>query len=166
MARFYVENGLARFITADQAVDALDRAERDGLVHSPLNAQRPMGMCNCCGCCCGILRGITHFKLPPSKVIRSDFYSVCDQNACSGCGECVERCQVKAIRLEDELAGVSRDQCIGCGLCVSTCPTGALTLARKQPEAIPALPATAGDVFKQLAMGKARALKAAQQGTA
>ena len=163
MARFYVENGLARFITADEAVDALDRAERDGLVHSPLNAQRPMGMCNCCGCCCGVLRGITQFKLPSSKVIRSDFYCSCDPAACSGCGECVERCQVNAIRVEDEVATVDRGQCIGCGLCVSTCLTGALTLARKPPEEIPALPATAGDVFKELAMGKVRAREAAQQ---
>jgi ferredoxin len=166
MARFYVENGLARFITPEEAVDVLDRAERDGLVHSPLNAQRPMGLCNCCGCCCGILRGITHFKLPPSKVIRSDFYSVCAKDACSGCGECVERCQVNAIQLVDEVARVDRSQCIGCGLCVSTCPTGALALVHKPPDEAPAPPATAGDVFKQLAMGKAWAVKAAKQGKA
>ena len=31
MARYYVDNGLARFITTDEALDVLDRSEKDGL---------------------------------------------------------------------------------------------------------------------------------------
>ncbi len=154
MARYYVENGLARFITVDEAIDALDRAEKDGLVHSPQNAQRPMGFCNCCGCCCGILRGITHQNLPPSKVIRADFYCISDPEVCSGCGECKERCQVNAIDLIDDVAVVNRDQCIGCGLCVSTCPTEAMKLISKPPEELSAPPASVGEIFMKLAAEK------------
>lgn len=159
MARFYVENKMARFITPEEAVDVLDRAEKDGLVHSPINARNPMGMCNCCGCCCGLLRGINHLKLPASKVVRSDFFCTCDEDACSGCGVCEERCQVMAIQLKDDVARVDRDRCIGCGLCVSTCPTEALRLARKSPGEIPEVPATWGEMFIKVAPTKARTPK-------
>lgn len=155
MARYYVDNGLGRFITADEAIEVLDRAEKDGLVHSPQNAQNPMGFCNCCGCCCGILRGITQFDLPASKVIRSDFYCVCDADICSGCGECLDRCQVKAIELVDDIAVIDREQCIGCGLCVSTCSMEALRIVRKPSGSItPPLPSV-GHVFQKLAEDRA-----------
>lgn len=156
MARYYVENGLARFITVDEAIDALDRAERDGLVHSPQNSQRPMGLCNCCGCCCMILRGITQLKIPASKVVRSDFYCVCESESCTGCGECTDRCHVHAINLEDEVARIDHNQCIGCGLCVSACPTEALELVHKPAEELPALPTSVGEIFSQLASERAR----------
>lgn len=159
MARFYVENNMARFITPEEAVDVLDRAEKDGLVHSPINAQNPMGLCNCCGCCCGLLRGINYLKLPASKVVRSDFFCTCDEDACCGCGVCEERCQVMAIQLKDEVAEVDRDRCIGCGLCVSTCPTGALSLARKPPEETPEVPLTSGEMFMKIAAERARKIK-------
>ena len=112
----------------------LDRAEKDGLVHSPVNTQRIMGLCNCCGCCCGLLRGITQLGLPASSVVRSDFICVCDSEVCSGCGDCVDRCQVNAIALEEDTARINSEGCIGCGLCVSTCPTGALDLVQRSPD--------------------------------
>ena len=54
-----------------------------------------------------------------------------DADACTGCGSCVDRCHVSALRVEDgadtvTLTGEAR--CIGCGLCVSECPTGALSM--------------------------------------
>jgi electron transport complex protein RnfB len=134
VARYYVENGLARFISTEEAIDVLDRAEKDGLVHSPVNTQRIMGLCNCCGCCCGLLRGITQLGLPASRIVRSDFFCVCDPEVCSGCGDCLDRCQVNAIAIEDDIARINREGCIGCGLCVSTCPTGALELVQKSPD--------------------------------
>jgi ferredoxin len=48
-----------------------------------------------------------------------------------GCGTCVERCQMEALRLENEVAAFDDERCIGCGLCVSTCPTDSLALIRK-----------------------------------
>ena len=142
MARYYVENGLARLITVDEAMDVLDRSEKDGLVHSPQNGQHPMFLCNCCGCCCVGLRGITQLKLRPSQVVRSDFYSVVDGGVCSGCGLCVDRCQVHAIALEGKAARIDRQQCIGCGLCVSTCPTKALNLAHKPAGEVSPVPSS------------------------
>jgi len=38
-----------------------------------------------------------------------------------GCGTCVERCQMKAVTLQNDIAVVDRKKCIGCGLCVTGC---------------------------------------------
>ena len=149
MARYYVENGLARFVTVDEAIDALDRAERDGLVHSPQNSKRPMFVCNCCGCCCVSLRRITQLKLPASKVVRSEFYCVCDEDLCTGCELCLDRCHVNAKYLEDDVVRIDRDQCIGCGLCVSACPEDALQLVRKPVEELSALPGSVGEILHE-----------------
>ena len=50
-----------------------------------------------------------------------------DQEACTGCGICVEACPVEAIRLADGKARVDADTCVDCGACVSQCPTEAIS---------------------------------------
>ena len=70
----------------------------------------------------------------PARMTSSPFYAILDQDACAGCGTCLERCQMEAISLPDGVAELNLERCIGCGLCVTTCPNNALTLARK-PEA-------------------------------
>lgn len=41
---------------------------------------------------------------------------------CIGCGACVNKCDHKAMRLENGLATVDRDKCVMCGYCASVCP--------------------------------------------
>lgn len=126
-----------RPITKDEAFEVLDMAEEAGLVHMTGNVQNgQMYICNCCGCSCAILRGITELGLKGAAA-RSNYCAVVDEERCTGCGTCVERCQVKAIDLDD-IARVN-DLCIGCGLCVTTCPTEAMSLqVRDEQEAVPA----------------------------
>ncbi|MEW5866796.1 MAG: 4Fe-4S binding protein [Bacillota bacterium] len=90
-------------------------------------------ICNCCGCCCGILRGITQWGIENS-VAHANYYSVIDPDRCLACGTCVERCQVHAISEPNGVDVVDLKRCIGCGLCVTGCPNGAAMLERK-PEA-------------------------------
>jgi ferredoxin len=87
-------------------------------------------VCNCCGCCCGILRGITDWGIE-SSVVHANYYSEIDPDECVGCGVCVDRCQVKAVSMENGRASVDRRRCIGCGLCTTKCPSGAARLIRK-----------------------------------
>jgi len=115
-------------VTRQEAIALLDEAERLGLVHSVSNFKTGMSyVCNCCGCCCGVLRGITEFGLEHS-IAASSYRAVVDDGACTGCEVCVERCQVKAIAVRDGIAVVDRDRCIGCGLCVTGCAPGAVRL--------------------------------------
>ena len=123
-------------ITKDQALDALQRAEEAGLVHTVSNvAEGVYYVCNCCGCCCGILRGITEFGIENS-VAKANYLAVVDTELCTGCGICIGRCQINAITLVGDIAEVDESSCIGCGLCVTTCESDAMHLERKQDASI------------------------------
>ena len=130
-AEYYVDNGMARFIDADEAVRILDTSDEAGLVNQPFNSTNPGGMCNCCGDCCGILRALKHLPRPVDAVYSS-YFAVVDAEACDGCEICSERCQMDALTLtDDEIMAVDLDRCIGCGLCVTECPSDALRLELK-----------------------------------
>jgi NAD-dependent dihydropyrimidine dehydrogenase PreA subunit len=121
-------------MSQEEALALLERAEEIGLVHTVSNVRQGIGyVCNCCGCCCGILRGITDFGIETS-VAHANYFAVIDAEECLGCGVCVERCQVHAIAKVDGVAVVDRARCIGCGLCVTGCPHGVARLERR-PEA-------------------------------
>mgnify|MGYP001363328616 CR=1 FL=1 len=118
-------------ITRDRALDILKSADDAGLVHLTSNTRDGnIFICNCCGCCCSILRGINDLG-QMDCVARSHFIAAVDADRCTACGACRARCQVRAIDMEDR-ASVN-DRCIGCGLCVLRCPEGALRLLRRDP---------------------------------
>ena len=118
-------------ISKEEALAALDKAEEIGLVHTVSNIMKGFGyVCNCCGCCCGILRGITDWGIENS-VAYANYYAVIDPDTCVGCGTCRERCQVKAISEKEGVSVVNTKRCIGCGLCVTGCPNEAAKLERK-----------------------------------
>jgi len=118
-------------ISQEEALAILDEAEEIGLVHTVSNVAKGIGyICNCCGCCCGILRGITDWGIEKS-VAQANYYAVIDPDECLGCGTCIERCQVHAISERDGVSVVERERCIGCGLCVTGCPNDVAKLERK-----------------------------------
>jgi electron transport complex protein RnfB len=123
------------YITREEAVKILDDVEKIGLVHTVRNvANGIFYVCNCCGCCCGILRGINEFGIANS-VAAANYYSVIDPAKCQACGTCIQRCQMHAISTgENEIAVVDRGKCIGCGLCVTGCPADVAVLELKPPE--------------------------------
>jgi ferredoxin len=127
-----------RAITREQAFEVLRKSEEAGLVHLTWNVEQGhFFICNCCGCCCGVLRGINHLGIPASTVVNSYYYAEIDPDLCTGCGTCAEeRCQVGAVQEEDDVYEVIRDKCIGCGICITTCPADAISLVRKKPEEI------------------------------
>ena len=129
-ADYYRRNGLGRMISREEALELLKKAEEAGLVLQPSNSQRAVNICCCCGCCCQILKAIKAYP-KPADLVSSPFVASLDSETCVGCGTCVERCQMEALRLEDEVAALDAERCIGCGLCVSTCPTDSLALIRK-----------------------------------
>jgi len=121
---------VGREIDVQEALHILQQADKEGLVLQPSNSRDIVWICCCCGCCCQILKNIKRHPRPAS-LVSTPFRATADSETCSGCGICVDRCQMEAISLESDTVLLNSDRCIGCGLCVSTCPTGSLTLVRK-----------------------------------
>ncbi len=145
--QLFLDQGWARKVSKEEALEILNQAETDGLVLQSGNTESPEFICSCCGCCCAILTKLQ--KLPrPSRVISSNFQAFVNSNICAGCGTCVDRCQVNAIKLTVNISKVVLKRCIGCGVCVSSCPEGAIQLKRKDIETVP--PSSKQDLYSQI----------------
>ncbi len=130
------EDGLDSQITQKEALAILDTTEEIGLVHTVSNVAKGIYyVCNCCGCCCGVLRGITDFGIANS-VAHANYFAVIDPDECVGCKTCLDRCHVNAITEQDDISVVDETLCIGCGLCVTGCPNEVAKLQRKPDEEI------------------------------
>ena len=126
-------------ISQEEALAILYETEENGLVHCVHNNAQGLGyICNCCGCCCGLLRGVTDWGLEDS-IAKANYYAEIDSSECIGCEICIDRCQVNAISMQDDVAVVDVSRCIGCGLCVTGCPSDAAHL-HKKPDAELILP--------------------------
>ena len=146
-AEHYLEMGLARSITKDEALAILSKAEDAGLVLQPINSQRPEAVCCCCGDCCGLLMAAKKFP-KPSELYATSYYAEVNAERCNACGTCVDRCQMEALTLSNDVSAVNRDRCIGCGVCVASCTLQAIRLRKK--EAAPAPPASTGILYKKI----------------
>jgi Pyruvate/2-oxoacid:ferredoxin oxidoreductase delta subunit len=120
-----------RAISKEEARKVLREAERAGLVHLTGNIEKDHWLiCNCCGCCCGVLRPIRQFGL--KGLVNSAYRAEIDAEQCIGCGVCKEeRCQVGAIVEEKDSYRVMADRCIGCGLCLTDCSVECIRLVRR-----------------------------------
>jgi len=118
-------------ISREEALAILEKSEEVGLVHTVSNVMQGVGyVCNCCGCCCAILRSINDWGIENS-VAHANYFAVIDPEICAGCGDCIKRCQVHAISEGEDVSVVDQAHCIGCGLCVTGCPNDAARLERK-----------------------------------
>ncbi|MEJ2096743.1 MAG: 4Fe-4S binding protein [Deltaproteobacteria bacterium] len=130
MADFVIEQGLARRVSADEALSIMQACEKEGLVHMVDNAQGDVKhTCNCCGHYCWNV-GIIARKRVPRDVLMSVYYlRKTEPEACIGCGACAEICPVQAVTMDaEDRPVVAMDWCIGCGVCMVSCPGDAITM--------------------------------------
>ena len=120
----------ARIIDRSEALDILEASRAAGLVQLADNVQdKPVYICNCCGCCCGQLQAINEFDL--QSVVPSRFEATVTGEHCHGCSRCSRACPIGAITMVPERvtakrktalwAVVDTERCIGCGVCVGAC---------------------------------------------
>ena len=153
-----IDNG--RFITNDEALNILKKAQEEGLILQPGNAQDPNFICCCCGCCCDLITNLKKLERP-WELFYSNYYANVDSDSCIGCETCLNRCQMDAISMVEGIAVVEQKLCIGCGNCVTTCPEQAITLKKKNKKMLP--PKTTTDLYLKI-MDKKAELRRTEKG--
>ena len=105
IAEFLVESGKdAHYVTREEVMEILERAERKGYVHQITNLDGPnriVGICNCSAGSCYGLRTSQLFNTP--NMSRSAYRAHVDKTKCVACGKCVEVCPAGAARLGQKL---------------------------------------------------------------
>ena len=105
IAEYLVESGKdAHYITREEALEIIQRAERKGYVHQITNLDGPnriVGICNCSAGSCYGLRTSQLFNTP--NMSRSAYRAHVDPEKCVACGKCVEVCPAGAARLGQKL---------------------------------------------------------------
>ena len=131
-ARYTSEQGFARMISKEEALQILKKSEESGLVHKAIHTHSDItktetSICNCCKCCCGVFEW---WRIGMTALTNwTNFLSNINSNLCIGCGTCVEKCPVDAIHLNDDnIAEVNTKYCIGCGVCAHFCSENAISL--------------------------------------
>lgn len=130
---FLVRRGFARYITKEEMKEKLKEFDKAGLVHQVNNSRDKLTfICNCCSCCCGLLRSLLEFK-NPYVLTSSGFVPDVNTEICTGCSICSnERCHTGAITIVNNVAQIDKNKCIGCGLCVTGCSNNAMKLTRRE----------------------------------
>ena len=104
MARYAVETNRGHYITYDEVMEILQRAEDQGCVHQITNLdgdERILGICNCSPATCCAIRASQFFNC--RNLSRSAYVAHVDTENCVACGKCVEVCPAGAVKLGQKL---------------------------------------------------------------
>ena len=105
MADYVVEtNKGGRYITKEEALEILQKAEDNGFVHQITNIDgenKIFAICNCNVNVCYALRTSQLFNTP--NLSRSAYVADVNKDNCVACGRCVEHCPAGALKLGQKL---------------------------------------------------------------
>ena len=160
MAEGLSKNGHARAIAKDEAMDILSRCKEHNLIQIGDNVQRKVAfICNCCSCCCHLLRSLRTYEII-NGVVSSNWIMEVELSKCTGCGECAKVCPVDAIRIKNSedrgrkkrWAVRNAEICLGCGVCSKVCGSGGAVMQLRAKRII-----APGTIFdQQIAMAVER----------
>ncbi len=130
MGKYMVSVGMAREITKEEAKGLLKEAHEEGLVHIGDNyAGRLSVICSCCSDCCVWIRARKELEF--TSFSNSNYIMQVDEEKCTGCGVCEDRCPIDAV-VVNGVSVVNAEKCMGCGVCYPTCPSDAISLVERE----------------------------------
>jgi Pyruvate/2-oxoacid:ferredoxin oxidoreductase delta subunit len=128
--------GHPRTLTIRQTLEIVHNDDEKGLFLQAAHAKECSGFCSCSKCHCGFIMAAKISKGTGFESWRN-YKCIKDDERCTDCGECVQRCPMKAMTTTDDNEVIyNAENCIGCGLCVTSCPTDSLILVRKPDDQI------------------------------
>ena len=104
MAEYCVDRGMGRYISYDEVLEILKRAEDHGFVHQITNIdgeEKIVAICNCAPGVCNAIRTSQLYNTP--NMSRSAYRAHVEKEKCVACGKCVEVCPVGAAKLGQKL---------------------------------------------------------------
>ena len=104
MAEYCVDRNVGRYISYEEVLEILERAERHGYVHQITNIDgedKIVAICNCAPGVCNALRTSQLYNTP--NLSASAYRAHVDRDKCVACGKCVEVCPVGAAKLGQKL---------------------------------------------------------------
>ncbi len=128
-AEMLSRSGIGEAITNEEAMRILEEAKAAGLAQTGDNVRDGVTyMCNCCGCCCGMMRAVKQFGIHDG-IVPSNWLATVDHSRCRGCSECAKACPADAIDIEPthgkglrrNWAVIDAGRCLGCGVCGDVC---------------------------------------------
>jgi NAD-dependent dihydropyrimidine dehydrogenase PreA subunit len=162
-AEAMIRAGISERITNEEGLDILAEAKAAGLAQTADNVQEDITyLCNCCGCCCGMMQAITRAGIHHA-IVSSNWVAATDHDLCRGCRSgCVEACPAEAIvRVDSEGRGrrrywtvVDPERCLGCGVCVDACRFEARTMIPRERRVF--TPATTLDRMAAMAIERGK----------
>ncbi|HDP34270.1 MAG TPA: 4Fe-4S ferredoxin, partial [Candidatus Hydrogenedentes bacterium] len=85
-----IRNEIARKVDKAEALALLEQSKAAGLAQTGDNVRRNLTyICNCCGCCCGMMNAIRTLNIQ-NAIVAANWVMEVDPAACRGCGACVE----------------------------------------------------------------------------
>jgi len=135
-AEYAINRGAGHRISAEEAIAIAGKAEEAGLIHTWASGvqRRLTAICNCCRDCCDIFALGMELGNIEQILEKSRFRAEVDQELCTGCQDCVERCFFEAIEMKQSppskklKAMIDKEKCFGCGLCAVVCEPEAITM--------------------------------------